>query len=294
MQSSSSSEAVGRWRLQTDVSRVIDRLRSLHNGDRALSEVVKFGIEAVPELRALLFKREPSGLYTARRRAVEALAALKSFDTLGEFLRLDREIEDPVERLGEEVVISAAARLIARLQEEWVFQLLLDLANGHSRSGVLAGLGAFKRPESIPYLIRALAEDDVRPTAEAVLRSFGPAARPQLIRAAIASKHGVRPEKETNRRARRSAIRVLLDIGITRKDWSLLRPLMQDEDLRIAILACMACAGVGTAADRLGAAARLALLRSCGDWLQRQQIDEIAERLAAKRSAKRGRAVDGD
>ena len=96
MQFSSGSEAVGGSRLQTDVSRAIARLTSLHNGDRALSEVVRFGIEAVPELRALLFKREPSGLYVARRRAVEALAALKSFDTLGEFLRLDREIEDPV------------------------------------------------------------------------------------------------------------------------------------------------------------------------------------------------------
>lgn len=93
MQFSSGSEAVGGSRLQTDVSRAIARLTSLHNGDRALSEVVRFGIEAVPELRALLFKREPSGLYVARRRAVEALAALKSFDTLGEFLRLDREIE---------------------------------------------------------------------------------------------------------------------------------------------------------------------------------------------------------
>jgi hypothetical protein len=130
------------------------------------------------------------------RRAVEALAALRSFDTLGEFLQLDREIEDPVERLGEEVVVSAAARLIACLREEWVFQLLLDLANRHSLSGVLAGLGAFKRLESIPCLIRALAEDDVRPTAEAVLRSLGRAARPQLIRAAIPSKDRVRPENE--------------------------------------------------------------------------------------------------
>ena len=133
----------------------------------------------------------------------------------------------------------------------------------------------------------------MRPTAEAVLRSFGHAARPQLIRAANPSKDRVQPESETNLRGRRSAIRVLLDIGVTRRDWPLLRPLMQDEDPRIAILACMACAGVGTAADRLGAAARLAPLRSLGDWPQRQQIDEIAARLAAKRPAKRGRAVDG-
>jgi HEAT repeat protein len=294
IESSTNSEAAGKSPRQVSVSNAIERLKSLHDGDRVFSEVVAFGIEAVPELRALLFKREPSGLYVARRRAVEALAALNSFDTLGEFLRLNREIEDPVERVGEEVVISAAARLIAQLHEDWVFNLLLDTAERYVLSGVLAGLGEFKRPGSIPFLIRALSEDDVRPTAEAVLRSFGRAARPQLIRAANPPKDRVQPESETNLRARRSAIRVLLDIGVTRRDWPLLRPLMQDEDLRIAILACMACARVGTAADRLDAAARLALLRSRGDWFQRQQIDEIAERLAAMRSAKRGSAVDGN
>jgi hypothetical protein len=151
-------------------------------------------------------QRERSGLYVARCRAVEALAALRSFDTLGEFLRLDREIDDPVERLGEEVVISAAARLIARLQEEWVFQLLLDLAKRRSLSGVLAGLGAFERPESIPCLIRALMEDDVRSTAEAVLLSFGREARTQLVSAAIRPIDQARPERETSLRMRRSAL----------------------------------------------------------------------------------------
>jgi HEAT repeat protein len=265
------------------VSSAITRLKSLHEGDRALSEVVSFGVEAVPELRALLFAREPSGLFVPRCRAVEALAALKSFETLGDFLRLDREIEDPVERLGEEVVVSAAARLIAQLQEEWIFELLLDLAKRRGLSGVLTGLGNFKRPESIPLLTRALSEDEVRATAEAVLRSFGRAARPQLIRAANLSKDRLQPRNETNLRARRSAIRTLLDIGVTRRDWPLLRPLMRDEDPRIAILACLACARVGTAADRLDATARLAPLRTSGDWLQRQQIDEIAASLAAKR-----------
>jgi hypothetical protein len=264
------------------VSSAIERLKSLHDGDRVFSEVVSFGFEAVPGLRALLLQREPSGLYVARCRAVEALAALRSFDTLGEFLRLDREIEDPVERLGEEVVISAAARFIARLQEEWVFRLLLDLAMRRSLSGVLAGLGAFKRPESIPCLIRALAEDDVRSTAEAVLLSFRREARTQLVSAAVQPIDQVRPERETSLRMRCSALALLLDIGVTRKEWRLLRPLVQDEDLRIAILTCKACVRVGTAADRVSAAARLAFPRHGGDWLQRQQIDEIVKGLQGK------------
>jgi hypothetical protein len=277
---SSRSEPSAKSSVHLGVAGAIERLKSLHDGDRAFSDVVGFGAEAVPDLRTLLFQKEPSGVYLARRRAAEALAALKSFDTLGEFLRLDREIDDPVERLGEEVVISTAARLIAQLQEKWVFELLLSLAKRRSLSGVLAGLGAFRRVESIPCLVRALAEDDVRPTAEAVLRSFGRAAGPELVRAAIHSVDPIRPETESALRARRSTLKVLLEIGVSRKQWPLLRPLMQDEDLQIAMLACTACDRVGTAADRTNAARRLAVLRPRGDWLQRQQIDEIAKGLA--------------
>ena len=233
MASPSTSQPTGKSSKHPGVTRAIERLKSLHDGDRAFSDVVCFGAEAVPKLRNLLLQREPSGLYQVRRRAVEALAALKSFDTLGEFLRLDREIDDPVERLGEEVVVSTAARLIAQLREEWVFQLLLGLAKRRGLSGVLAGLGAFKRPESIPCLVRALTEDDLRPTAEGVLQSLGRAARPQLVRAAIHSIDPIRPDSETGLRARRSALKVLLEIGVSRKEWPFLRPLMQDKTFRL-------------------------------------------------------------
>jgi HEAT repeat protein len=293
MASPSTSDSVGKSSPPLGVANAIERLKSLHDGDRAFSHVVRFGAEAVPYLRTLLLQREPSGLYLVRRRAVEALAALKSFETLGGFLRLDREIDDPVERLGEEVVTSTAARLIAQLREEWVFQLLLSLAKRRSLSGVLAGLGAFKRPESIPYLVRALAEDDLRPTAEAALRSFGRAARPELVQAAIHSVDPIQPQGETGLRAGRSALRVLLDIGVFRKDWPLLRPLIQDEDLQIALLACTACGRAGTAADRTIAASRLTGLRPRGDWIQRQQIDEIAIGLARREASERLKG-DGD
>jgi hypothetical protein len=276
----SENESVGKSSRRLARANAIERLKSLHGGDEAFAGLLVFGAEAVPELRTLLFERESSGLYQPRRLAAEALAALKSFDTLGEFLRLDREIDDPVERLGEEVVISTAARAIAQLREEWVFQLLLGLAKRHRLSGVLAGLGAFKRRESIPCLVRALAEDELRPTAEAVLRLFGRAAGPELVRASIRSVDPVRGESETDRRARRSALKALLEIGVSRREWPALRRLMQDEDLQVAMLACTACAHVGTARDRTDAASRLAALRPHADWLQRQQIDQAAKRLA--------------
>jgi hypothetical protein len=255
------NEGLGKSALHVGVASAIERLKSLRHGDEAFADVLSFGTEAVPELRTLLLQREPSGLYQARRRAAEALGALRSFDTLGEFLWLDRKIDDSVERLGEEVVIGTAARLIAQLQEEWVFQLLLNLAKRRRLSGLLAGLGVFKRPESITCLVGALAEDELRPIAEAALRLFGRAAAPELFRAAVHSNDPERPESETDRRARRSALRVLLEIGVSRKEWPLLRPLMQDEDPRIAMLACIACARVGTPLDRANAASRLAIPR---------------------------------
>jgi hypothetical protein len=77
MASSSNNEVVGNSPEHVGVASAIERLKSLHDGDSAFSQVVSFGIEAVPALRTLLLQREPSGLYLVRCRVVEALAALK-------------------------------------------------------------------------------------------------------------------------------------------------------------------------------------------------------------------------
>ena len=108
--------------LQFRIEHAVGRLRSLHDGDAGFFEVVALGPDVVPALRRLLFEPEPSGLYQVRGRAGEALAALGAFDVLADFLRSRQPIADPVERLGEEVVIGAAARAIARLREEWVYR----------------------------------------------------------------------------------------------------------------------------------------------------------------------------
>ena len=142
------------------VEHAVGRLKSLHQGDAGFLEVVDLGPEAVPALRRLLFEREPSGLHQARARAAEALAALGGFDVLGDFLTSRQPVADPVESLGEDVVIGAAARGIAYLREEWVYRLLRDLAAGHCVAGVLAGLGSFHREDSIEIFVRALGEDE--------------------------------------------------------------------------------------------------------------------------------------
>jgi hypothetical protein len=65
----------------------IDKLRSLHDGDRGVIEIAACGRRAIPALRALLFEREPSGLYQPRCQAVKALAALEAYDVLIEYLK---------------------------------------------------------------------------------------------------------------------------------------------------------------------------------------------------------------
>lgn len=260
--------------LRSRIDLAIDRLKSLYGGEAALVEIINAGADAIPSLRDLLFTEEPSGLHQPRCRAAEALAALGAFDVLADFLRTPRQVADPVERLGEDTVISTAARAIARRREEWVYRLLVDLAARRPLSGILAGLGAFHCKDAIPLLVDALGEDDVRLTAEAVLRDFGKAARPALIAAALGGGIG-RSESESRLRKRRSALGLVLEIGVSRKEWARLRPLLDDNDLQVALLACRICFEVGDAKDRPCLSDRLASLRGRADWLPREQIDDL-------------------
>jgi hypothetical protein len=127
----------------------IRKLKSLHDGDLAILEVAGYGGRAIPALRELLFAREPSGLYQVRCRAVEALALIKAYDVLIEFLRAERQVTDPVEQVGEEAVINAAALALANLRGQGVFELLLRLGTRGSLPGVIGALGGFGRVAAI-------------------------------------------------------------------------------------------------------------------------------------------------
>jgi HEAT repeat protein len=115
---------------------------------------------AIPALRALLFQREPSGLYQPRCQAVKALAALEAYDVLIEYLNAPRAIADPVERVGEDAVINAAARALTGLHEARIFELLMSLSETRLLPGVIGALGRFGKVEAIPYLVEALTVQD--------------------------------------------------------------------------------------------------------------------------------------
>jgi hypothetical protein len=258
--------------LPDDVQHAMDRLKSLHEGDLGIVEITACGTRAIPTLRALLFARERSGLYHARRGAVAALAALGAYDVLMDFLTARREAGDAVERLGDEAVTNAAALALTNLREERVFQLLLALVGRRLLPGVIGALGTFRRPEAIPHLTDALAEDDCRVTAEAAIRKFGRAARPALIEAADLRLPSPDPESVSSRRRRRSALGLLAELGISRKAWRKLRHLMQDEDAHVAVLACNIGLEINSIADVDDAVHRLIELLHDADWMLAEEI----------------------
>lgn len=122
------------------LDQAIETLKSLHDGEKGLIATVSCGKEAIPRLRKLLFEREPSGLFQTRRLAVKALAALKAFVVLEDFLRAQHEALDPAERMGDEAVVNAAACALTGHSNPQVFDLLMELAETRPLPGVIAAL----------------------------------------------------------------------------------------------------------------------------------------------------------
>ncbi len=255
------------------LEQAIKKLKSFHDGDRGLLETVACGTQAIASLRALLFEREPSGLFQARCRAVEALAALAAYDVLAEFLRAPREAADPVERVGDDVVANAAARALGSLREPHVFELLMWLAETNPLPGVIAALGSSGRAEAIPYLVEALAEDESRLAAEAALRDFGPRTHQALAVAACRSSPPLEDESESRLRQRRSALGLLAETGARPELWPALRNLMHEKNSKLAMLACKIGLLSAPEAEKRDVILRLLSLLPDADFLLEQEIN---------------------
>ena len=256
-----------------DVQLALNRLKSLHEGELGLIEIVDCGPRAIPALRELLFTREPSGVYQPRCLAVQALRAIRAYDALFDYLRVPYDIPDAVERVGEEAVVSAAARALTDLREERVFELLLSIAEEQLLPGVIDALGAFERPEAIPHFVSALAEDECRPSAEAALRRLGPRARASLLVAAAAAAESPMGESETELRKRRSALNLLIEIGVGPQSWPVLRHLTRHRDPKVSMRACEIALAIAPAMEKRGAVRRLMELLTTADWPLNQEIE---------------------
>ena len=254
--------------------RAIEKLRSVHNGEQGLLEAIACGAQAIPALRALLFAREPSGLFQTRCLAVQGLASLEASDVLIDFLSARPEIADATERVGEDAVINAAARALMGRRDELLFDLLMTIAETRLLPGVIAALGAFGRVEPLPYFIAALAEDESRPAAGSALRDLGPSAC-EALAAVAASRQSSRAEESQSRiRQRRSALILLSEIGMQPHLWPVLRQAMWDQDARISALACQICLSVADECEKPDAVRRLVGLLENADYLLSLKIEQ--------------------
>jgi HEAT repeat protein len=259
-----------------EVERAIARLKSFQEGAAlAVLDVIAFGKEAIPALRGVLFTRERSGLHQARCCAVAALAALGASDVLIDFLETERLVTDPVERAGEDAVINAAAGVLPKAREPRVFALLVRLARSSRLTGVIGALGASGRAEAIPVLVDALEDDASRPVAEAALHRFGKRTERALLNAATTRLPVPERESASSVRKRRSALGLLAEIGVARQSWPILRQLMDDTDVKIAMLACEICFGCASAVERSKAVRRLIDLLAHSDWARRDESERL-------------------
>jgi HEAT repeat protein len=194
------------------------------------------GPPAIPALTALLNRPDPSGLFELRCRAIAALAALGDSDALIGFIGDDHELSDPVARAGEDAVVSTAARTLGLMGERRAVPLIVRLAMRRPLPGMIDALGHFHDPQSIPALIRGLDEDDCRSSAENALQRLGPKSCDALLRAA----GSFSDDGSLGPRGRRSAMKVLAEVGIEPHQRRAVRRLIWDEDAEVSLHAAHA------------------------------------------------------
>ncbi len=251
------------------------RLRSLRDGDLAVVEAVSLGAPAIAVLREVLFERDVSGIFEPRRRAVQALAALGAYDVLREFVASWEAVADPVQRMGDEAALGAAARALGAARDEEAFQVLFDAVRRHAVAGVIEALGEYRRVEVIPILADALEDDLNRAAAQDGLRKLGQDALPAVVEIALRAVIGPSGcETCSGMRQRRSALALLLELGVNADAWDRLRGLVDDADDEVAALACRIGMAAADDAGKRVCAQRLIRLLSRAAWFSYAEIED--------------------
>jgi HEAT repeat protein len=267
------------------ISRYLEELDSLKDGEGAVSKLVSCGPSAVEPLRRFLLEGKPGIVYHTRRFAVTALAGLGARAVLIEYLTQRKDISDPAIRLSEEAVESAAALQLVRWPSEEVYRILITIAEERCLPGALEALGELRRPEAVPALVKALEDDVCRPTAEEALRKIGAHASGALIQAAITPYPSRESEKPSSLLKRRSAAGLLAEIGVSEEEWSFLRPLLEEDDERILVSMFRIAGMMGGAKDKARAFRRLIDILQSADWYLQGEIEEaLVERFETVRA----------
>jgi hypothetical protein len=272
---------------QHDLGAAITRLMSLHDGDRGVIDVIACGRAAIPALHSILQSRDHSGIFETRRRAVEALEALKAYDTLREFLSAPQDIADPVERTGEDAVVNAAARVLGRLGDTRDMPLLFGLLRARPLAGVIEAAGRFRQISTLPPFIDALGDDFTRGAAEDAIRRFGVRARKALLEAAVSPVMIQGRETTASVSRRRSVLCLLHNMPLTAGTLSEgFGDLIGDPDPWIAIWASRIALSCMDRSDQARAVARLLSLLTDADELIAEELEDcLVEHVATARPA---------
>jgi HEAT repeat protein len=257
-----------------EIRKLVDSLSSLHEGELGVSALIACGPRAVPPLREFLLHGRPAGIFEPRCRAVRALAEIGEKDVLLEYLTVPRAITDPVIRLGEEAVENTAARALAKWPTDEVFRALLSILADRSLPGVIETVASFRRPVAIPYFIRALEDDVGRRPAEDALRVYGVSAYWALLEAVLTPVPSDGDESPSSRLRRRSALRLMAELQLSRDGWPAFRILLDDFDQEIAFIVAKIALRIGPAADRQTAAQRLINALASDNWLVRMEAED--------------------
>jgi hypothetical protein len=292
--------APGRDFTDAEIRSFVGDLESLPGGELTVSLLVGCGQRAVQSLREYLLEGVPRGIFQPRQRAVEALGRLGAKSVLFEYLSQVRQISDPEARFGEEAVENTAARWLGESRTEEVYEFLKKLTERRMLAGAIEALGRFERTDAAETFVRALGDDVCRPAADEALSRVAARVKPVLLRAAL-PKSEVTEEKPSERRRRRGVVKVLSELTFTAEEWNGLRPLLDDEDKDIALMA--ARVAVESAPQEEKERAARFLIHSLGKahWFTQIQIQDCLHRnyeqvgnVVAEELAMRRLSVDGE
>jgi hypothetical protein len=253
--------------------RLVASLNSLHEGGLAIPLLMICGERAIRPLRDILLYGDVGGLSIPRPQVVWALAELGARDVLLEYLAMEKDIADPVVRQAEDTVENTAARALAAWRSEDVFSALRKRLSARPLAGTIETLGDSRRPEPLPHYILALEDNSCRHSAEEAIAKLGEQAHAALIEAAGTPHPAATDEAPSSIRRRRSALRLLSHLRLSRLDWYELAPALHDLDPEIAVRAAFVALSAADPEDKRCAGRRLIEVLSEANHLLQREIE---------------------
>lgn len=255
---------------------IIAALDSLIDGGTAIAMLIAAGSRSVPYLEEYLLRGRPRTVPLPRCRAVHALGELGARQTLISYFREYRIPEDAQVRFAEDAVRSAAADELLRWKSSDVLEVLLEAARQRATSGLIAALGEFRRPKSVPFLFEMLGDDFCRNEAATALRKL-PEDTHQFAILTLRNHTNVRLEESSGRLRLRAILQLLRDVGFRSDEWPDVHVYLAAEDADVVI----ATAALGFESEReeirRDIANALYRISHHVNWLQEAQIDALLD-----------------